>query len=462
MQKNDIITLKIEDISNEGSGIGHVEGMTVFVNGTVIGDEVEAVIIKAKKNYCIGKLRQVIVASVDRVESKCPVADKCGGCLLQHLSYAAQLKLKQKIVTENLVRIGGVDREYLESITEPIIGMDEPFRYRNKAQIPVGVDKFGNTVMGYYAKHSHRIIECEDCLIGQEVNGAIMAAVKTFMEQYNIPAYDEENGRGLVRHVLIRQAMGTGQLMVCLVINGTSLPKKDLLVERLRETIDSFSSAIDLTSVCLNYNTRRDNVIMSDRTECIYGEEFITDIVTVAGKQLSFNISANSFYQVNHDQMEKLYGAAVEYADLTGEEIVWDLYCGAGTITLSMANRAKEVYGVEVVPQAIENAKSNAKLNNITNAYFQVGKAEEVFPDSTPDVVVVDPPRKGCDEKCLETIVRMSPDRIVYVSCDSATLARDVKYLTERGYKLDKVRAVEQFCHSMHVEVVCLLIVQTP
>jgi len=329
-------------------------------------------------------------------------------------------------------------------------------------------------VMGYYGARSHRIVSLPDmdCMLSNRVNKAILEAVKGYMMDGNIPAYDEESGKGLIRHVLIREGKATGEIMVCLVINGAKLPNQAALVEAL-------SGIESVTSICVNCNTRRDNVILGEKTYAIFGEDYITDSITLTDGQghvlepISFQISANSFYQVNHDQMEKLYSIAIDYADLSGNESVWDLYCGIGTISLSMARKAGTVYGVEIVPQAIENAKNNARLNNISNAQFFVGKAEEVLPDFyqgkiktssvsdssmlTPDVIVVDPPRKGCDEACLNTMVAMAPERIVYVSCDSATLARDLKYLCANGYELKKVQAFDQFAHTMHVETVVLL-----
>lgn len=476
INKNDIITLEITDISHEGAGIGHFNGVTIFVNGAITGDEIEAVIIKAKKNYCIGKMRKIIKASPVRVAPPCPIAEKCGGCQIQQMDYSAQLTYKEGIVRENLIRLGGFDRAFIENLMEPIVGMDNPFRYRNKAQVPVQYN--GNEiVMGYYGNRSHRIIPMDDCLIGQEKNKDILNVVRKYMNDYDVMAYDEETGKGLIRHVLIREAMGTGEVMVCLVVNGTSLPYADELCARLGGLFGGVSGGAGknvVASVCLNVNTRRDNVILGDKTKCIYGLPYITDTITVCGREIKYQISANSFYQVNHDQMEKLYSLAVEYAGLTGNENVWDLYCGIGTISLAMAGSAKSVYGVEIVPQAIDNAIENAKINGFENCTFEVGAVEDTIKkvyDSgivlgddehtgaimRPDVVCVDPPRKGCDEVCLNTILSLAPERIVYVSCDSATLARDLKILCANDYKLERVRAVDQFCHSGHVETVCLL-----
>ena len=468
MNKNELYTVEITDLSHEGAGIGHQDGVAIFVAGAIPGDVVEALIIKAKKNYCIGKLMRILTPSKDRTEPKCPIASRCGGCSIMNVDYKCQLKMKQDMVSENLIRLGGIDREYLCSITEPIIGMDEPYHFRNKALIPVGLGSNGEVVMGYYAPRSHRIIDFsmikdeEGCIIGQPINHKILAAIKKYMTEFRIPPYDESTASGLVRHILIRQAMSTSEIMVCIVIAGAKLPYSNELVNAIRAV------SPDIVSICINHNTRNDNVIMGDRTGVLWGLEYITDCINVCDKTITFQISANSFYQVNHDQMEKLYSLAVEYANLSGNENVWDLYCGIGTISLSLAPFAGKVYGVEVIPQAIENAKTNALLNRFTNATFLVGEAEKLLPEfyenadksdvmNHPDVIVVDPPRKGCDEACLSTMVAMSPKKIVYVSCDSATLARDVKYLTNDGYKLKKVRTVDQFGHSMHIETVALL-----
>lgn len=461
MTKNDKAIITIEDMSHEGMGIGHVDGMTIFVKDAVPGDEVEAVIVKEKKTYCFARLLKVINPSAYRVEPKCPVSKQCGGCSMQQYDYKMQLKLKEDIVINNLCRIGGFDRQLILEKYDGIMGMDEPYRYRNKASVPVGYDKDGNILMGFYGARSHRIVEVDDCAIGQKANGPILATIKAFMQYNNIPAYDEETGKGLVRHILIREAMATGEIMVTLVINGSRFPE----AKKLSESLLSVEPRI--ASICINSNTRRDNVILGTSTRCIWGNEYITDTIDVGNGPVAFHISPNSFYQVNHDQMERLYAKALSYADLKGTESVWDLYCGIGTISLCLAANAGKVYGVEVVPQAIENAKANAVLNNLSNTEFFLGKAEEVLPDfyaknkadgmSSPDVIVVDPPRAGCDSACLDTMLMMKPQRIVYVSCDSATLARDLKLLCEKDYELEAFSICDQFCHSMHVETVCLL-----
>mgnify|MGYP002326702849 FL=1 len=369
------------------------------------------------------------------------------------MSYEKQLEFKERKVRNNLERIGG----FSEIPMEPIVGMEESYHYRNKAQFPVGTDKDGHIVTGFYAGRTHTIIPNRDCALGLPVNREILDIVIDFMEKYHVSAYDEKTGKGLVRHVLIRCGFTSQEKMVCLIINGKSLPHSEKLVEALRE-IDG------MTSISINCNTGRTNVILGRKTIVLWGQEYITDQIG----EISYEISPVSFYQVNPVQTEKLYGLALEYADLHGEETVWDLYCGIGTISLFLAQKAKQVYGVEIIPQAIENAKRNAGKNGIENAEFFVGKSEEVLPEfyekeaaagrkAHADVIVVDPPRKGCDEKLLETIVKMAPDRVVYVSCDSATLARDLKILCEQGYELKRARAVDQFCHTVHTESVCLM-----
>ena len=453
MQKNDELILKIEDMGVDGAGIGKADGMTFFVKDAVIGDVVRAKVMKLKKTYGYARLMELLEASPDRVEPKCPYYRQCGGCQIQALSYEKQLEFKERKVRNNLERIGG----FSEIPMEPIVGMEESYHYRNKAQFPVGTDKDGHIVTGFYAGRTHTIIPNRDCALGLPVNREILDIVIDFMEKYHVSAYDEKTGKGLVRHVLIRCGFTSQEKMVCLVINGKSLPHSEKLVEALRE-IDG------MTSISINCNTGRTNVILGRKTIVLWGQEYITDQIG----EISYEISPVSFYQVNPVQTEKLYGLALEYADLHGEETVWDLYCGIGTISLFLAQKAKQVYGLEIIPQAIENAKRNAGKNGIENAEFFVGKSEEVLPEfyekeaaagrkAHADVIVVDPPRKGCDEKLLETIVKMAPDRVVYVSCDSATLARDLKILCEQGYELKRARAVDQFCHTVHTEAVCLL-----
>lgn len=478
MNKNEIIRLKIEDMGIDGEGIGKYEGMTFFVKDAIIGDEIDAKITKLKKNYGYARVEKIVKPSEFRTEPKCELHRRCGGCQIQAMDYKKQLEFKENKVRNNLIRLGGFSEEFINSVIEPVVGMEEPYRYRNKAQFPIGKDKEGNPVAGFYASRTHNIIPVTDCMLGVEENKKILEAVLSYMKECHVQPYDEENGKGLIRHVLIRYGFTTKEIMVCLIINGDRLPKQDVLLKKL-EKIEG------MTSISININTKKTNVILGEKTETIWGQSYITDYIhlrdckdfTKTGEATMYHISPQSFYQVNPEQTEKLYSLALEYAGLTGKEAVWDLYCGIGTISLFLAKKAGKVYGVEIVPQAIEDAKNNAKLNGIDNAEFFVGKAEEVLPEfyangnkdrksaedmCNPDVIVVDPPRKGCDEKCLETMLLMKPERIVYVSCDSATLARDLKVLTEGGYELRCVRAVDQFGNTTHVETVILLSRKAP
>ena len=487
LEKNEEFTVVIEDISEDGAGIGKTEGFTWFVKDTVIGDVVEAKVMKKKKNYGFARLVRVITPSPDRVEPKCAVARACGGCQLQAMDYKAQLRFKERKIYGHLTRIGGVEelvlpgearvgredaaggRESLpgearagrghadgrgESVLEmePILGMENPWRYRNKAQCPWGRNKDGKFVFGFYAGRTHAIIEQNDCVLGIEENGKILEIIGQFMEEFGIEPYDEQGHSGLVRHVLIRKGFKTGEIMVCLVINGDRLVHGEELVKRLKKVEG-------MVSVSYNINRERTNVILGEKMVNLFGPGYITDRIG----EVTYQISPQSFYQVNPLQTEKLYQTALEYAGLTGEETVWDLYCGIGTISLFLAQKAKKVYGVEIVPAAVEDARENARINGITNAEFYTGRAEAVLPEQyekngiSADVIVVDPPRKGCDKACLDTIVKMAPKRVVYISCDSATLARDVKYLRERGYQVKRVRGIDQFGHCVHTETAVLL-----
>lgn len=464
MKKNDMVVVTIEDIGINGEGIGKVDGYTLFIKDAVIGDKIEAKITKAKKNYGYARLMKVLEPSHNRVEAKCLVARQCGGCQIQELSYEKQLSFKDKKVRDNLKRIGGFSPEELDEVMEPICGMEEPFYYRNKAQFPFGTDKEGHIVTGFYAGRTHQIIPNTECALGVKQNKEILEMIVDFMNTHHITTYDETTGKGLLRHVLIRYGFRTGEIMVCLVINGDSIPNSEKLV-------DSLCQILGMTSITLNVNRERTNVILGREVKVLWGQGYITDYIG----NIRYQISPLSFYQVNPVQTENLYRLALEYAGLHGNEIVWDLYCGIGTISLFLAQKAKQVYGVEIIPQAIEDAKKNAALNEIENAEFFVGKAEEVLPQyyenykqehggekAYADVIVVDPPRKGCDETLLATMVQMQPERIVYVSCDSATLARDLKYLCENGYELKKVRAVDMFPNTVHVETVILLSRKAP
>ena len=462
MRKNDTAVVKITDIGVNGEGIGKVDGYTLFIKDAVIGDTVEAKVMKAKKNYGYARLMEVIAPSPDRVKPQCPFARKCGGCQIQEMSYERQLAFKAQKVRGNLERIGGFSAELLDQVMEPALGMDAPFGYRNKAQFPFGTDKEGNPVTGFYAGRTHHIIPNTDCALGVPVNREILEIILNFMKKNKIPSYDEKTGKGLIRHVLIRYGFATREIMVCLVVNGTEISEAGELLSEL-------SKIPGMTSITLSSNMLRTNVIMGDSFDVLWGSGYITDYIG----GIKYRISPLSFYQVNPVQTENLYSLALEYADLKGHETVWDLYCGIGTISLFLAQKARKVYGVEIIPQAIDDARENARINGIENVEFFVGKAEEVLPgwyqqyavsggdsagnEARADVVIVDPPRKGCDEALLGTIVEMAPERVVYVSCDPATLARDLKYLCGQGYMLERVRAVDMFPETVHVETVVLL-----
>ena len=583
-QKNEIVELQITDLGSEGEGIGKIDGFPFFVKGALPGDTIRASVMKAKKNMAFARLQEILVPSPDRIDAPCPVFGRCGGCQLMHLAYPAQLRYKEQKVKNALQRIGGISKEILDAVMEPVIGMTatgaekeaspagealkslevpnprsgcdkefeefpmtatgspkhslgaETLRYRNKTQVPFGRDREGNTIYGFYAGRTHAVIPCADCLLGSAENKEILQVIREWMDTFHVQPYDETDGKGLIRHVLIRKGFHTGhnedlpagkslkrlkagagspkqsleaEIMVCLVINGKKLPKKEALCERLAQIPG-------MHSVSVSINEENTNVIMGDNYETLWGEDVIYDEICrckyddtwsrIDGSGITYGISPLSFYQVNPVQTEKLYTTALEYAGLTGQETVWDLYCGIGTISLFLAQRAKQVYGVEIVPQAIDDARENAKRNGITNAQFFVGAAEEVLPAyyrgelpmtamgspeqssgaekeaspvgealksleaatgspkqslgasmRHPDVIVVDPPRKGCDSACLETMVQMQPQRIVYVSCDPATLARDMKYLCVQGYELKRVRACDMFPNSFHVETIELI-----
>ena len=464
MQKNQTVITEITDIGVNGEGIGKVDGYTLFIKDAVIGDQVEVKVTKARKNYGYARLMKILSPSPDRVNARCAFARQCGGCQIQEMSYEKQLEFKARKVRGNLERIGGFPPELLDRVMEPAVGMDQPFGYRNKAQFPFGTDKEGRPVTGFYAGRTHSIIANTDCALGVPVNREILKIILTYMEENHVPSYDEKTGTGVIRHALIRFGFTTKEIMVCLVINSRKLPYEEHLVEKLR--------AIEgMTSISVSPNMEQTNVIMGSTFRVLWGKEYITDYIG----SVKYQISPLSFYQVNPVQTEKLYSLALEYADLQGGESVWDLYCGIGTISLFLAQKAGQVYGVEIVPQAIIDARKNAQINGIENAEFFVGKAEEVLPDyydrykkehggerARADVIVVDPPRKGCDEALLETVVKMAPERVVYVSCDSATLARDMKYLCGNGYEVRKVRAVDMFPMTVHVETVVLLSHKSP
>ena len=536
LQKNDLIMLEITDLTEEGQGVGKKDGLVFFVKDSVMGDLVEARILKAKKNYAYAKVEKLLEASPYRIIPLCPVAGKCGGCQLQHLSYEKELAWKEDRIAQSLIRIAGLSPEEVERKKEGILG-GVLSRYRNKAQYPVqsrkeirsggatsvsdwkvdgkwpgknkieAKEKSSNLSMGFYGFHSHRIIETEDCLINSAENPLILECIKEWAREYKISGYEEETGKGLLRHIFLRKGFSTGEILLCLVLNGKSLPHGKELWEKLQGLSlsaeeDDLQREVDIpremdaesrvelhcgvntqseddghcglnkkvqekiVGLCININEGQGNAILGRETLCLYGKDSIEDKIG----ELSFSISVPSFYQVNPVQTEKIYGKALEYAALTGEETVWDCYCGIGTISLFLAQKAKQVYGLEIVPEAIENAKKNAEKNGLHNTEFFVGAAEEVLPKwveeqkregkdvgNLVDVVSLDPPRKGCDEACLSAVLELSPKRIVYVSCDPGSLARDIKYLREGGYELQKWVGIDNFPRTGHVETVVLL-----
>ncbi|MCR5203093.1 MAG: 23S rRNA (uracil(1939)-C(5))-methyltransferase RlmD [Lachnospiraceae bacterium] len=454
-KKNDECIVDITDFGNDGEGIGKVDGFTLFINEAVPGDKVQVKILKVKKNYGYAKIINIIKPSPDRTKSLCPVFSRCGGCSLQHITYEAEKKWKEKKVRDCLERIAGVDTQ---GKAENIITPDSFLRYRNKGQFPVGLSKDNRIITGFFAKRSHVIIDNPDCLIEKEFAEKIIKCVVTFMEEYRIEPYDEVERRGIVRHIMIRDGENTGDIMVCLVINADELPYSEKLVERLKVLeIEGFS----IKSICLSINKKNTNVILGRDIKLLYGNAYIEEKL---GDKI-YKISPLSFFQVNSKMAVKLYDKVAEYADFSKDDIVYDLYCGTGTISLYIADKVKKVIGVEIVGPAVVNARENAKANNLQNAEFYEGAAEEVVPrlyeesggSLKANVVIVDPPRKGCDEKLLETIIKINPQKVVYVSCNPSTLARDVKYLSNEGYSLIKYAPADMFSRTTGVETVCLL-----
>ncbi|MBU9708460.1 23S rRNA (uracil(1939)-C(5))-methyltransferase RlmD [Paenibacillus sp. AK121] len=476
VQKNDEAVIDIIGMNHDGEGVGRVEGFTLFVPGALPGEKVRVKVLKTKKQYGYAKLLDIVQASPDRIAAPCAIYDQCGGCQLQHMSYEAQLSWKRQHVVDVLERIGklSVTTESSERTAEvladsadgnadhmsrvqgvvvhPTLGMSEPWRYRNKAQVPIGVTE-GGLVGGFYARGSHRIVDMNTCLIQDERNDEVVARVKEIGRMLGISAYNEETGRGLLRHVVVKTAFRTGEMMLVLVTNGRDIPHADAWIGSIREHIPH------VASICQNVNTKRTNVIFGDETRVLWGRDVIYDYIG----NVQFAISARSFYQVNPVQTEVLYSKTVEYAGLTGKETVIDAYCGIGTISLFLAQHADQVYGVEIVKEAIDDARSNALLNEMRNVKFEVGASEDVIPawkeqGITADVIVVDPPRKGCDPRLLDTILEMKPERVVYVSCNPSTLARDLRILEDGGYSTVEVQPVDMFPHTVHVESVALLV----
>ncbi|MBC1617788.1 23S rRNA (uracil(1939)-C(5))-methyltransferase RlmD [Listeria booriae] len=446
VKKNDCLDVVFEDLTHDGNGVAKIDGYPIFVPQGLPDEIAQIKVLKTNKNYGFGKIIELTKESADRVTPPCLVYSQCGGCQLQHLSYDGQLRMKQKQVAQVMRRIGKQDVEVL-----PTLGMKNPWNYRNKAQVPVGFVN-GRLVAGFYQQRSHQIIDMNTCLIQQEENNEVIQTARAIFAKYYVEPYDETTRKGVLRHLMTRFATTTGELMLVIVTTKLNFPNKAEILAELQQSIP------ELTSLVQNVNTANTNVIFGEQTVVLAGREYIMD--TIHG--ISFAISARSFYQVNPEQTEILYTEALKLAGLTGEETVIDAYCGIGSISLCLAKEAKHVYGVEIVPQAIEDARANAKLNKMDNVTFAVGKAEEVIPDwfkqgIKADVLVVDPPRKGCDDALLQTILKMKPKRVVYVSCNPATLARDMLVLTEGGYEAKMVQPVDMFPQTTHVECVTVL-----
>lgn len=444
IEKNEEFLTTILDMTHDGAGVAKINGFAVFVDGAITGETVKIKIVKVTKNFAYGKLLEVVEASGNRRPVTCENFKKCGGCKLLHMSYQSTLDFKRKVVKDCFKRIGHREVEVL-----PTIGMDEPYFYRNKVQFPVG-EYDGRIVTGFYSERSHNIVPINDCSIQSKIANKLINNIREFFRDNNLSAYDEKTQRGFLRHVVIRNSEKTGEIMIILVTNGHTFEKKDAFVSFMLEKCAKIKSIIQ------NVNTKNTNVILGEENIRIYGKDTIKDYIG----EFSFNISPNSFFQVNSVQTKILYDKVLEVADLKGDEIVFDLYCGIGSISLFLARKAKRVYGVEIVKPAVQNAKDNAKENGITNALFYAGKAEEVVPKLyeegiRADVVVVDPPRSGCDKVLLDTIIKMKPEKIVYVSCNPGTLARDVEMMNE--YEVVSIQPVDMFCWGYHVETVCLL-----
>lgn len=446
MDKNEMINLSITSLSSDGSGVGHHEGMAVFVPYTAPGDEAQVKIVKARKNCAFGRIEQLLKPSPDRIAPECPVFGKCGGCSYRHLSYGAEMRAKAKMVSDAMQRIGKIDLE-----PEPILGAEQPDGYRNKAQYPVS-QADGKLLMGFYAPRSHRVIDCRTCRLQPKEFETALSVFDAYIRTYHVSCYDEQTGRGLLRHIYLRRAEATGEMMACAVINGQSLPHSDALVQLLRQAVPG------LKSVCLNINRDRTNVILGNACKTIWGEGYITDVL--CGNRI--RISPLSFYQVNRTQAERLYGKVLDYLSPHGTETVLDLYCGAGTIGLSLARHVRQVIGAEIVEQAVSDARVNAEINGIQNARFFCADAGEAAArlereGIRPDAIVVDPPRKGCSENLLRIITAINPDKLIYVSCDPATLARDCARLAADGWRVNTYTPVDLFPRTAHCETVALL-----
>ena len=448
VQKNEYYDVKIESLTHDGLGVARVDGFPVFVANALVGEEINMKVTLVKKTYAFGRAVDYFVTSGERVKPECGIYKQCGGCQVQHLSYEGQLKMKHDTVVNHLKRIGHIE----DANVLPTIGMQNPSRYRNKTQVPFGYAD-GKVVAGFYQKRSHEIINMQSCLIQTDISDQIVETMRQLCQELEIDPYNESLNLGVLRHVIVRVGFKTEEIMVTLVTRTHEIPNSELLIQRL------VSKYPKIKSIAQNVNPKVTNVIFGDETRIFYGEPYIYDEMN----GIRFAISPRSFYQVNPIQTETLYSKAVEYAQLSGNEIVFDAYCGIGTITLFLAQHAKQVYGVEIIPEAIEDAKMNARLNGFENTQFAVGKSEEIIPawienGIVPDVIVVDPPRKGCDRSLLDTMLEAAPDRIVYVSCDSSTLARDLRVLIDGGYKLEVVQPVDMFPQTAHIECVAKLV----
>lgn len=452
VMKNEYYDVTFEDLTHEGAGVAKIEGFPIFVENALPDEKAKIKVIGIKKGFAFGKLVEIYEESKNRIVAPCPIYSQCGGCQLQHVSYEGQLDFKGKQVEQVLARIGKLDLTKVK--VHQTLGMKNPWNYRNKAQVPVG-EREGGLVAGFYQKRSHDIIDMERCLIQQAENDEIVQYVKTICEEYGIRAYNEEKHKGWLRHIMVRYGLVTKELMVVFVTKSADFPHKNEILSKITEQFPQIKSVVQ------NINNKRTNVIFGDETKVLWGEEYIYDKIG----DIKFAISARSFYQVNPEQTKVLYDKALEYAKLTGEESVIDAYCGIGTISLFLAQKAKKVFGVEIVPEAIEDAKRNAELNGIENAEFAVGEAEVVIPEwykegNAADVIVVDPPRKGCDEALLKTILDMKPKRVVYVSCNPGTLARDLQVLEQGGYEPVEVQPVDMFPHTTHIECVSQIVLR--
>ncbi|MFD3155750.1 23S rRNA (uracil(1939)-C(5))-methyltransferase RlmD [Haloimpatiens sp. FM7330] len=449
VEKNKEYIIEINGLGCEGEGVGKIDNFTVFVPQAIVGEKIKVKIVKVKKNYAYGRVIEIIESSPHRIEPVCDIYNRCGGCNIQHLDYNFQLEIKKQRVIDCISRMGKLK----DVVVHSTIGMKQPYRYRNKVQLPVGVNEKGETVIGFYAPRSHNIIDMKICYIQDKIADDVILIMKKWIKNNKIKPYDEIHHSGIIRHIMVRKAFKTGEVMVVIVTNGNSLPCKSDLVNLLKDNIEGICSIVQ------NINDKKTNVILGRQCKLLWGKDTITDYIG----RFKFNISPLSFFQVNPVQTEILYNKVLEYAELTGEETVFDAYCGTGTISLFLSEKAKKVYGVEIIPEAIKNAVKNAEINGVVNTEFIVGKSEDEIPKlikdgKKADVIVVDPPRKGCDEKLLNCIAGSLPKKIVYVSCDPSTLARDLGILNELGYKTIEIQPVDMFGNTAHVENVALLV----